>query len=57
MEQALNPKGVIVVVEAEHMCMQMRGVEKPGTVTTTIDYSGDFEMKEFRDNFFELLKR
>lgn len=57
MEQALNPKGVIVVVEAEHMCMQMRGVEKPGTVTTTIDYCGDFEMKEYRDNFFELLKR
>ena len=57
MEQALNPKGVIVVVEAEHMCMQMRGVEKPGTVTTTIDYCGDFEIKEFRDNFFELLKR
>ena len=53
MEQALNPKGVIVVVEAEHMCMQMRGVEKPGTVTTTIDYCGDFEIKEFRDNFFE----
>lgn len=57
MEQALNPKGVIVVVEAEHMCMQMRGVEKPGTITTTVDFRGDFELKEFRDNFFELLKR
>lgn len=40
---ALDAQGVIVVVEAQHMCMQMRGVEKPGTVTTTITALGIYE--------------
>ena len=38
--EALNPLGVMVIVEAEHLCMQMRGVEKPGSVTTTFCTSG-----------------
>ncbi len=56
MNKALSPKGVIVVVEAKHMCMQMRGVEKTGSVTTTMDFCGEFTNKEIRDNFFELLR-
>ena len=41
-QEALNPAGVLVVVEAQHLCMQMRGVEKQGSVTVTSDYTGTF---------------
>ena len=51
-EKALNPLGVMVVVEAHHMCMQMRGVEKPDSLTTTADYSGKFCDAETRRDFF-----
>ena len=44
-QQALNPLGVMVVVEAQHMCMQMRGVEKQNSVTTTSDFTGAFRQK------------
>lgn len=40
---ALDAQGVVVVVEAQHMCMQMRGVEKPGTITTTVAALGCYE--------------
>lgn len=53
---ALKPKGVIVVAEAKHMCMQMRGVEKDDSITTTIEYCGDFEQVDLRAEFFKLLK-
>lgn len=43
LEQSLNPAGVMVVVEAEHMCMTMRGIRKPGSKTLTIDSRGIFE--------------
>ena len=56
-DQALHPKGVIVVVEAQHLCMQMRGVEKQGSITRTIDYSGAFEDAGLRDEFFKLIQQ
>ena len=43
LEEALQPKGVFVMVEAEHMCMTMRGAKKPGTITSTIVTRGVFE--------------
>lgn len=42
LEEKLEPRGVIVVVEAEHMCMTIRGVQTPGTLTTTSAVTGDF---------------
>jgi len=55
-QNVLHPKGVMVVLEAQHLCMQMRGVEKHGTITTTFDYCGDFEDPENRKEFFRLIK-
>lgn len=51
----LNPLGVIVVVEARHMCMQMRGVEKQNSITTTSDFTGAFQQKSTRDEFLDLI--
>ena len=51
----LNPLGVGVVVEAQHMCMQMRGVQKQNSVTTTSSFSGQFEKQETRNEFFSLI--
>lgn len=56
LQEHLNPLGVMVVVEAQHMCMQMRGVEKDNTVTTTIDYSGVYENIDLRNEFLRLIK-
>ena len=50
-------KGVIVMVEAQHLCMQMRGVEKQEAKTVTIDYSGDFADSKLRDEFLRMLGR
>lgn len=53
----LDPKGVMVMLEAEHMCMTMRGVKKPGTKTVTFAYRGLFEEdKELRDDFLAIVK-
>jgi GTP cyclohydrolase IA len=52
----LKPQGVMVVVEARHMCMQMRGVEKQNSVTTTSAYSGVFESMKVREEFMSLLR-
>lgn len=55
-QEALHPLGVMVVVEAQHMCMQMRGVEKQGSVTTTSDFSGAFNQAKTREEFLSLIK-
>lgn len=55
-QQTLNPLGVMVVIEAEHLCMQMRGVQKPHTVTTTSDFTGAFNRAETREEFMNLIR-
>ena len=53
--ETLHPQGVIVVVEAKHMCMQMRGVEKQNSITTTSDFCGAFEQAKTRQEFMNLI--
>jgi len=55
-EQTLHPLGVMVVVEARHMCMQMRGVEKQNSITTTSDFSGAFNQAKTRQEFMNLIQ-
>lgn len=50
-QEALNPLGVMVVVEARHLCMQMRGVAKENAYTTTMHHIGAFESTEVRQEF------
>ena len=52
----LKPLGVMVVIEAQHMCMQMRGVEKQRSVTTTSDFTGVFNQAKTREEFISLIK-
>ena len=56
-QNTLNPLGVMVVVEAEHLCMQMRGVQKQNSVTTTSDFTGAFNRPETREEFMNLIQR
>ncbi|MDD6014843.1 MAG: GTP cyclohydrolase I FolE [Prevotellaceae bacterium] len=56
LQQALNPLGAIVVIEAQHMCIQMRGIEKQGSSTTTMYYTGVFENIEKRKEFISLIR-
>ena len=53
--EALNPLGVIVVIEAQHMCMQMRGVEKQNSFTTTSDCTGACREAKTREEFMQLI--
>lgn len=55
--ETLNPQGVMVVIEAQHMCMQMRGVEKQNSITTTSAFSGIFRKAETREEFMNLIKK
>ena len=55
-QQTLNPLGVMVVIEAGHLCMQMRGVQKPHAVTTTSDFTGAFNRAETREEFMNLIR-
>ena len=56
-QDTLKPLGVMVVVEAQHMCMQMRGVEKQNSITTTSDFSGAFNQAKTREEFMNLLRQ
>ena len=55
-QSALKPFGVMVVIEAKHMCMQMRGVEKQNSITTTSAFSGAFNQAKTREEFINLLR-
>lgn len=54
-DRTLEPLGVAVVIEAQHLCMVMRGVQKQNSVTTTSDFTGAFERKETREEFIHLI--
>ncbi|QZE12969.1 GTP cyclohydrolase I FolE [Halosquirtibacter laminarini] len=54
-DSTLNPLGVAVVIEAKHMCMSMRGVQKQSSVTTTSDFTGAFKNEATRSEFIRLI--
>lgn len=54
-QETLDPLGVMVVVEAQHMCMQMRGVQKQNSLTTTSDFTGFFKDAKTREEFMNLI--
>lgn len=54
-QNTLHPLGVAVVIEAQHLCMMMRGVQKQNSVTTTSDFSGAFEKLATREEFIRLI--
>ena len=54
-KETLNPIGVAVVIEASHLCMMMRGVQKQNSVTTTSAFWGEFEKNETRSEFLKLI--
>lgn len=55
-KESLNPMGVAVVIEASHLCMMMRGVQKQNSVTTTSAFSGEFEKQTTRNEFINLIQ-
>ena len=55
-QRTLNPMGVMVIIEAQHLCMQMRGVQKQHSITTTSDFTGVFEQAKTREEFINLIK-
>lgn len=56
LENRLKPQGVMVVIEARHLCVEMRGVKKPGAVTVTSAIRGTFYQKPVREEFLDLLR-
>jgi GTP cyclohydrolase I len=57
LSQKLTPQGVMVVVEARHLCVEMRGVKKPGALTVTSAIRGIFYNRPVREEFLDLLNR
>lgn len=55
-QQTLKPLGVMVIIEAQHLCMQMRGVEKQNSITTTSDFTGVFNQAKTREEFISLIR-
>lgn len=54
-QETLQPLGVAVVIEAQHLCMMMRGVQKQNSVTTTSAFTGEFRNEETRSEFLRLI--
>jgi GTP cyclohydrolase I len=54
-QDTLKPLGVAVVIEAQHLCMQMRGVQKQHSITTTSDFTGAFQKVATREEFIKLI--
>ncbi|HNZ43419.1 MAG TPA: GTP cyclohydrolase I FolE [Bacteroidales bacterium] len=54
-QETLNPLGVAVVIEANHLCMMMRGIQKQNSVTTTSDFTGAFLIEKTRTEFLTLI--
>jgi GTP cyclohydrolase I len=54
-QRTLNPLGVAIVIEAQHMCMMMRGVQKQNSLTTTSAFTGEFQRVETRSEFLNLI--
>ena len=57
LEKEVKPKGIMIVLEAEHSCMSLRGVRTPGVFTTTSEIRGAFEKQEVRLEFLTLMKK
>jgi GTP cyclohydrolase I len=57
LEEQLAPQGVMVVIEARHLCVEMRGVKKPGALTVTSAIRGIFYNRPVREEFLDLLNR
>jgi GTP cyclohydrolase I len=55
--EVLQPQGVMIVIEARHLCVEMRGVKKPGAVTVTSALRGIFHQRPVREEFLDLLQR
>lgn len=56
LKAVLDTDSVMIVINAEHLCVSSRGIQDRTSSTTTVEYSGAFEQKEYRDDFYELLK-
>jgi GTP cyclohydrolase IA len=57
LEEKLTPQGAIVVIEARHLCVEMRGVKKPGALTVTSAIRGIFHRRPIREEFLDLLRK
>ncbi len=57
LEEKLQPQGAMVVIEARHLCVEMRGVKKPGALTVTSALRGIFHQRQVREEFLDLLRR
>ena len=57
LEEELRPQGAMVVIEARHLCVEMRGVKKPGALTVTSAIRGIFHQRSVREEFLDLLRK
>jgi len=57
LDKTLNPLGVAVVIEAQHLCMMMRGIQKQNSTATTSAFTGEFEKEATRNEFINLISR